>query len=398
MKNASLFFAACARGDVEALRRLLADDPGLVHAKGPDWRHYIGGPGLHAAAEHGHAGAVRLLLDHGADPNARDPGDNASALHFAAGCGHFETVRALLDAGADVHGAGDLHEAEVIGWATALGSPADVRWEVLPLLLERGARHHIFSAIAVGDPDLVRKLVEQDPRALDRRMSRFEHGQTPLHFAIRRNRYDILDLLIELGADLEAEDQNGQTALAASMLRGDREAMSRLHTAGAKPPQPVGSPDFRTGIAEAAGSVKKLVPMIHVPDVAATLDWYTSIGFQEIGRYEDGSQVNWGMLSFGDAELMLALHDEPGQHGVSLWFYTDMIEPLYRLLKARQIEAMQAVLAGAPGPHAGIEFVEELNDPFYGGRQFGVRDPNGVTLYFLQPVLPPSSETPGTSV
>jgi ankyrin repeat protein len=96
-----LFFEACAKGDVQALRGLLADDPGLVHRRKDE---ALGGTGLHAAAKRGHADAVRLLLEHGADPSARDAGDNAYTLHFAAGYGHFETVRALLDAGADVQG------------------------------------------------------------------------------------------------------------------------------------------------------------------------------------------------------------------------------------------------------------------------------------------------------
>lgn len=34
---------------------------------------------------------------------------------------------------------------------------------------------------------------------------------------------------------------------------------------------------------------------------------------------------------------------------------------------------------------AAIEIVEDINDPFYGGRQFGIRDLNGYDLYFLQP-------------
>lgn len=109
--------------------------------------------------------------------------------------------------------------------------------------LERGARRHIFPAIAVGDLDYIRTLVEDNPETLDRRMSRFEQGQTPLHFAISRNSHDILDLLIELGADLEAEDRNGQTAFAVAMLRGDREAMRRLQAAGAKQPKPIEPPD-----------------------------------------------------------------------------------------------------------------------------------------------------------
>jgi hypothetical protein len=39
--------------------------------------------------------------------------------------------------------------------------------------------------------------------------------------------------------------------------------------------------------------------MIHVPDVARALDWYTSIGFRELARYDDDGLVNFGMVSFG---------------------------------------------------------------------------------------------------
>ena len=167
-----------------------------------------GWTGLHEAAKRGHVDTVHLLLEQGADPNAREAGDNTTPLHWAAALGHVEVVRALLDAGADVHGFGDVHDGDVIGWAT-LGQRNNLHREVVALLLERGARHHIFSAIALGDLDLIRRLVEDNPEALNRRRSRFEQRQTALHFAISRQRYDILNLLIELGADLEAEDMHG---------------------------------------------------------------------------------------------------------------------------------------------------------------------------------------------
>src|SRR5262245_42123296 len=57
------FFAACHAGDVAALRELLDRDPGLVRAR------HEGSTGLHAAVSH--PDAVRLLLERGADPNAR---------------------------------------------------------------------------------------------------------------------------------------------------------------------------------------------------------------------------------------------------------------------------------------------------------------------------------------
>jgi ankyrin repeat protein len=105
---AAEFFAACNNGDVGTLRTLLASDPGLLHASSPYLR-YGGWSGLHEAAKHGRLDAVRVLLAHGADPNAREAGDNTHPLHWAAAHGHLEIVRALLDAGGDVHGHGADH-------------------------------------------------------------------------------------------------------------------------------------------------------------------------------------------------------------------------------------------------------------------------------------------------
>jgi ankyrin repeat protein len=367
MSDAHAFFDACAAGDVDLLRRLLASDPVLVRATNPKGQ-YPGWTGLHTASLAGHLDAVRLLLEHGADPNARERGDNTYPLHWAAASRHLEIVRALIEAGGDVHGTGDVHGLDLIGWATFYhpdaGAPGD-RLEVASLLVERGARHHIFSAISVGDPDLIRALVAENPAALDRRMSCFEHGLTPLHLAIQLKRYDILDLLIDLGADLEAEDGSGNSPLMSATLQGDQRAAGRLEAAGAKRPAFVDPATLKAGMASLAGSVSKGVPMINVPDVAATLEWYTSIGFTELARYGGDGVVSFGMLSFGNAELMLNAYGKPGQ-SVGLWFYTDKVDELYRLLKSRQ----------------GTAFQEALYDPFYGGRQFSITDLNGFTLVF----------------
>ena len=134
-----------------------------------------------------------------------------------------------------------------------------------------------------------------------------------------------------------------------------------------------------------ADSVKKGVPMIYVPDVGRALDWYSSIGFTEVTRYGDNGVVNFGMVSFGKAELMLNMHGKSGAHDVALWFYTDQVDNLYQLLKSRQLEAAQSALAGEPGKSEGIEFEQDIEDMFYGARQFGIRDPDGYVLYFLQP-------------
>jgi len=335
------------------------------------------------APRRGHAGVVRLLLDHGADPHAREAGDNTTPLHWAAARGDLDTVRALLDAGADVHGIGDVHELEVIGWATVFRSPEDIAPDVMALLIERGARHHIFSAIAVGDPDLVRS-VAREPRALDRRLSRFEHGRSPLHYAIERNRPDLLELLVGLGADLNAPDLHGQTPLAFALTRGEAEATRLLQRAGATLPPARPADEIRERLATLAQSTRKGVPMIGVPDIAAALRWYASIGFTEVERYAEDGLVNFGMVTFGKAEIMFGIHALPNAEHVRLWFYTDEVDALYELLKARQLGEVREVLEGKPLGAEAIRFDEELYDPFYGGRQFSIRDPYGYTLIFYR--------------
>ncbi len=58
---------------------------------------------LHHDANHGNGGRVRLLLDHGADPNIKDSEDR-TALHLVSARGvGVETIHALVDAGANLY-------------------------------------------------------------------------------------------------------------------------------------------------------------------------------------------------------------------------------------------------------------------------------------------------------
>jgi len=122
--------------------------------------------------------------------------------------------------------------------------------------------------------------------------------------------------------------------------------------------------------------------MLGVADVAATLEWYVSIGFVEAGRIGDEGVINWGIVRFGDAEVMLSLHGQRTEQPVSLWFYTEHVDALYQLFKARQLAAAQAALERRPVMPPVVEIHQDIYNPFYGGREFGITDPNGYQLYF----------------
>jgi uncharacterized glyoxalase superfamily protein PhnB len=116
---------------------------------------------------------------------------------------------------------------------------------------------------------------------------------------------------------------------------------------------------------------EKVVPMIHVPDVRATVDWYQGIGFTVIDTYGDsGDGLSFALLSFGSSEVMFNSGGQPStrrRREVDLYVYADNVDDLYQRLKYR------------------VEVVEGLHDTFYGMREFIIRDLNRFWVTFGQP-------------
>lgn len=123
-------FEAAALGDAERLRAVLDAEPAASTALSSD-----GWTALHLAAFFGHADAMRLLLERGADPNARSTSAMANTpLHAVlAGPAGVAGVRLLVDAGADVN-------ARQHGGYTALQAAAQHgAIDIIDLLLDAGA-------------------------------------------------------------------------------------------------------------------------------------------------------------------------------------------------------------------------------------------------------------------
>src|SRR3954471_9932356 len=96
-----LCFAADLRqavraGDVASTEAILAT------GFNPNTRDNMGATALHDAVWTGNVPLVRLLLDHGADPNIPHAEGLSTPLHYAAIKGHAGIAVMLLDHGADI--------------------------------------------------------------------------------------------------------------------------------------------------------------------------------------------------------------------------------------------------------------------------------------------------------
>ncbi|KAK0627410.1 ankyrin repeat-containing domain protein, partial [Immersiella caudata] len=87
---------------------------------------------LHVFAHAGEVSMVRLLLERGAEVDARDR-NGSTPLHWASWAGKLDTARELLMSGADINALDKLSRSPLFG--AAGGGYADV----VRLLLVRGA-------------------------------------------------------------------------------------------------------------------------------------------------------------------------------------------------------------------------------------------------------------------
>ena len=175
---------AAMRGDIESIRRLLADgaDVNAAHGDGMSALHWAARHGdpdmaamllaagaridadtrvggytpLHLAAEGGNGAVARLLVEEGADVSATTTPGGTQPIHLAAGAGDVASIEALLAGGADP----DARELAA-GQTPLVFAAAHDRAEAITALLAAGA-----------DPELRTNLVDLEAlRELDREAS-----------------------------------------------------------------------------------------------------------------------------------------------------------------------------------------------------------------------------------
>ena len=166
-------FPAVEAGDLDAIRRLLDDDPGLVHVRHADRELHHWTPLQFAAAKR-QLGACRLLVDRGAEVYT-NPMNTYPPVMLAAWNKHADIVAYFLS---------EIPEkaAGTNGLGVAINLAARQGWV-----------------------EIVRKHIERDPLSVHQRGW---IGDAPLHWASHNNYPEIVSLLLDGGADIEADEIN----------------------------------------------------------------------------------------------------------------------------------------------------------------------------------------------
>ena len=190
-------FELITDGDLDELKNLLQSNPSIANTKNRQGLiplifaiDFIEDPEIMTAI-------IKLLLEHGADPNQEDKETVSTPLIAAIENNNIEIIKLLLEHGANLENQ-DEKMFTPLNYAVEEGN-----MEIIKLLLEKGA----------------------DPNEPD------EQGCTSLFFAIKNDNPEIIKLLLEHGADLNKIIlQQGFTtiAVAASQYATKPKAMDFL--------------------------------------------------------------------------------------------------------------------------------------------------------------------------
>jgi len=164
---------------------------------------------------------IGALLAQNADVNVRS-NDGSTALLWAAHWGDVKTADLLLRAGADPNAANDFRMTP-LSQACVNGSAA-----LVELLLKGGANPNtpiatgetpLMTCSKTGSADAVRTLIAHDA-AINAKEP--VQNQTALMWAAAERHPNVVKMLIDAKADLQARTKRGFTALHFAAREGDR--------------------------------------------------------------------------------------------------------------------------------------------------------------------------------
>ncbi|MGV8118444.1 MAG: ankyrin repeat domain-containing protein [Candidatus Xenobiia bacterium LiM19] len=222
---------AAGSGDTGELRKMLDQNPKLIHSRG-----LCSTTLLHIAAEGGHLECCSLIAERGGEVNAKDNLQETPLIR-AVGKGHYSVVKLLVNKGADIHCKNRFGDT--------IFSNIDRKHEILRYLIEKGedsdlrANNHSYGTTLLhqiagcGDVETARLIVKKGIDVNIRDMT----GRTPLHHCTSRvgneGSNEMLSFLISQGALVNAQDGEGKTTLHYACMSGFYETAKLLISKGA---------------------------------------------------------------------------------------------------------------------------------------------------------------------
>jgi len=230
---------AICNGDVKTLKRLLREEPKLIHSRSTREHkatllHYVSANGVEGYRQQTPKNIVEIaevLLNSGADVNAEADvyGGGATTLGLVATSVHpFRAgvqnplMRILLDHGADIE-----HRSSAGNRQNAVrGALANGRGQAAVFLADQGARLDLDSAAGVGQLEIVKRFFNADG-SLKGRTPR-KQLQAALKVACTWGHLDVVEFLLDKEVDLGRDQVDGQTPLHCAAIGGQLETVKFL--------------------------------------------------------------------------------------------------------------------------------------------------------------------------
>ena len=280
----SVLMRAVESGSLEMVELLLAQGVD-VNAQAKDGR-----TALMIAASRKRPEIAKLLLERGAEANAKNQ-DGETALFSAVESGDPEVAEILLDNGAAID------EENEAGETPLLKAAEKGYVDVVRLLKKRGAESSVFVAAVEGDTDELGRFLSRGVHV----DTRDKRGRTILMAAVKHANLEAARMLLEKGADVNALDGDGVTAL--QIANRDHKPIRDLLTAyGAKTAAELKIDRFQDRVAQRGGDL--------------------------FFRLKDGTIISRRSTPAPREDEPDGYSDAAGEANVSYWFQ-DFVDPWY---------------------------------------------------------------------
>lgn len=214
--------AAAAVESLEIVQELLSSGAAVNVGS-----HGTFGSALSAASSADEPDIAKLLIEHGADVNLAGGYDHLPIM-AAAQTGNFATLKLLLDHGADAAATGGQ-------WGTTITAAAyGDETECFELLLERGGDLHakgghygsaLQAAAVKANVAIIDTILDQAVELVNYCDGKY---YTPLIAAAYYDRLEVVDMLLDKGADIRHHGGKYRSAITAAAIKGNKAVLRRF--------------------------------------------------------------------------------------------------------------------------------------------------------------------------